>query len=256
MKVVGIVQARMGSTRLPGKMMKEILGKPIIEYVFDRITPSQKMTEVWLATTTDPSDDVLVEWAENRGIKYYRGSVDDVLDRYYQTAKLAGADAIVRITGDCPLADYHVIDHVIQEFVSEYPTYVYVCNTQPPTFPDGLDTEVCAFAALEQAWHEAKMQSEREHVTPYIWKNPELFPRKNITNPVDLSGLRWTLDTAEDFALIRLIIEAMAAEPTYPDMERILGIFAEHPEWAGINAMHQRNEGYAKSLKEDKPINN
>lgn len=254
MKVIGIVQARMGSTRLPGKMLKEIKGKPIIEYVFDRILPSQKMTEVWLATTTDSSDDVLAEWASKKGIKCYRGSEQDVLDRYYQTAKLAEAEVVVRITGDCPLADYQVIDRVVGEYLAEAPKFVYVCNTQPPTFPDGLDTEVFSFASLEKAWQEAKMQSEREHVTPYIWKNPDLFPRKNITNSIDLSSLRWTLDTQEDLDLITLIIEAVEAELQYSGFERILEIFNEHPEWTNINAMYQRNEGYAKSLQEDKTI--
>lgn len=251
MKVVGIVQARMGSTRLPGKMMKEIIGKPMVEQVFDRILPSTQMSEVWLATTTDPADDVLVTWAEKHKIKYYRGSVNDVLDRYYQTAKLAEADVVVRITGDCPLTDYAVIDAVIAEYLREFPKFAYVCNTQPPTFPDGLDTEVFSFVVLEKAWQEAKLQSEREHVTPYIWKNPEIFPRKNITYQTDLSALRWTLDTAEDFALITLIIEAMTREPAYPHLERILAIVAEHPEWASVNAMYERNEGYAKSLAED-----
>lgn len=251
MKIVGIVQARMGSTRLPGKMMKEVLGKPMVQYVFDRVQPSQRMAEVWLATTTDASDDVLADWAKTHGVKCYRGSVNDVLDRYYQTAKLAGAEVVVRITGDCPLADYQVIDTVINGYLTEYPTFDYVCNTQPPTFPDGLDTEVFSFVSLEKAWNEAKLPSEREHVTPYIWKHPEIFKIKNILNGVDLSGLRWTLDTEEDFSLIRLIIEAMATEKNYPDFSRILEIFREHPEWANINAQYKRNEGYAKSLKED-----
>lgn len=251
MKIVGIVQARMGSTRLPGKMTKEILGKPIIEYVFDRVQPSQRMAEVWLATTTDASDDVLADWAKTHGIKSYRGSVNDVLDRYYRTAKLAEAEVVVRITGDCPLADCHVIDRVINEYLVEYPKFDYVCNTQPPTFPDGLDTEVFSFTSLEKAWNEAKLQSEREHVTPYIWKHPEIFKIKNILNDVDLSGLRWTLDTEEDFALIRLIIETMAGEKKYPEFTRILEIFNKHPEWGAINARYKRNEGYIEATKKD-----
>ena len=226
MKVIAIVQARMGSTRLPGKMTKEILGKPIVEYVFDRVRPSKRLTEIWLATTTDTSDDVLAEWAKNHGVKCYRGSMNDVLDRYYQTAKLAEADVVVRITGDCPLADCQVIDCVINEYLTEYPKFDYVCNTQPPTFPDGLDTEVVSFVALEKAWQEARLSSEREHVTPYIWKHPEIFKIKNIFNDVDLSGLRWTLDTEEDFAFILLIIERIAAESEYPYFQKIYnGIF-------------------------------
>ncbi len=254
MKIVGIIQARMGSTRLSGKMMKEILGKPMVAHVFDRLKSSKEVTEFWLATTVDPADDVLAEWAKTNGIKYYRGSVNDVLDRYYQTAVAAEAEVVVRITGDCPLADYQVLDRVVAEYVSEHPKFAYVCNTQPPTFPDGLDTEVFAFSTLQKAWQEAALQSEREHVTPYIWKNPNIFPQKNITNSTDLSKQRWTLDTEEDFTLIRLIIEAAAVEPVYPGFERILEIVQEHPEWAGINAKFKRNEGYTKSLKEDHVI--
>src|SRR3989338_8443992 len=191
MKVIAIVQARMGSTRLPGKMTKEILGKPIVEYVFDRVRPSKRLTEIWLATTTDTSDDVLAEWAKNHGVKCYRGSMNDVLDRYYQTAK------------------------------------------------------------LEKAWQEARLSSEREHVTPYIWKHPEIFKIKNIFNDVDLSGLRWTLDTEEDFAFILLIIERIAAESEYPYFQKILEIIREHPEWKNINAGYKRNEGYQKSINND-----
>src|SRR3989338_7529202 len=244
MKVIAIVQARMGSTRLPGKMTKEILGKPIVEYVFDRVRPSKRLTEIWLATTTDTSDDVLAEWAKNHGVKCYRGSMNDVLDRYYQTAKLAEADVVVRITGDCPLADCQVIDCVINEYLTEYPKFDYVCNTQPPTFPDGLDTEVVSFVALEKAWQEARLSSEREHVTPYIWNHPEIFRLHNIVSPHDLSAQRWTLDTAEDLEFIRRIVAECQHRGVYCGLEEIMDIIAAHPEWLAINRMHERNEGY------------
>lgn len=254
MKVVAIIQARMGSTRLPGKMMKSILGKPVIEYVFDRVRPSRLLDEVWLATTTEPEDETLVAWAELNNIPYFRGSVNDVLDRYYETARLAKADVVVRITGDCPLADYKVIDEVVGQYLSNYPAFDYVCNTQPPTFPDGLDVEVFSFKALEKAWKEAQLTSEREHVTPYIWKHPELFKIKNIRNDIDLSALRWTLDTPEDLTLINLVLTEVQKEKMYVHFERILEIFSQHPEWNLINAHYKRNEGYIKSLKEDDKI--
>lgn len=254
MKIVAIIQARMGSTRLPGKMMKLILGKPIVEYVFDRIQPSKLVNGFWLATTTEPVDDVLATWAESNKVSCFRGSVNDVLDRYYQTAQLAKADVVVRITGDCPLADFEVIDRVINDYVSNYPAFDYVCNGQPPTFPDGLDVEVFSFKALEKAWQEAHLASEREHVTPFIWKQPELFKIGNISNDSDLSSVRWTLDTEEDFKLISLIVTEMQKEKTYPHFKKILEIFYEHPEWKAINTQHTRNEGYAKSINEDQKI--
>ncbi|MBI5221600.1 MAG: glycosyltransferase family protein, partial [Candidatus Magasanikbacteria bacterium] len=169
MKTVAIIQARMGSTRLPGKSLMNIDGRPIINYVFDRVSNSVLIDEVWLATTTNAEDNVLERWAQDQNIKYFRGSSDDVLDRYYQTALLSGANTVIRITGDCPLVDPRVIDMVLGEY--QKGGFDYVCNTQPPTFPDGLDVEVFSFVSLEKTWKEAKLKSEREHVTPYIWKN-------------------------------------------------------------------------------------
>src|SRR3989339_129547 len=227
MKTVIIVQARMGSTRLPGKMMMSINGRPMVEYVFDRVGLSKLADEVWLATTVSGQD--------------------DVLDRYYQTAKQAEADIVARVTGDCPLADYEVIDQVIAEYKEG--GYDYVSNVHPPTYPDGLDMEVFSFEALEKAWKEAKLPSEREHVTPYIWENPDKFKMKNITAGQDFSAQRWTLDTKEDFELIEKIILECDRINSKCGMAEILEILATHSEWLKINDKYGRNEGYKKSEK-------
>ena len=264
----------MGATRLPGKMMKDIAGQPVIVHVFERARLSKRAHDVWLATTVSPADDVLADWAKQNFVECYRGSEHDVLDRYYQAAKLAKAEVIVRVTGDCPLIDANVIDAVVDKFFSE--KYDYASNIHPPTFPDGLDTEVVSFAALERAWQEAKLPSEREHVMPYIWKHPELFKMSNVSAKggsasggkcpsyakasagrqmssvdTDLSRYRWTLDTPEDLIFLRRVIEACQERGHECGLSEILEIVDEHPDWQAINAARQRNEGYNKSVAED-----
>lgn len=253
MKIVAIIQARMGSTRLPGKMLQDIAGKPAIERVFKRVRQSKLIQEIWLATTASPADDKLADWAEKNGVSCYRGSENDVLDRYYQAALKSKADVAIRITGDCPLLDWRVVDEVIKCY-GDGSKYDYASNTDPPTYPDGLDVEIFSFKALERAWKEAELQSEREHVTPYIRKHPELFKMSNVKNDTDLSFHRWTLDTKEDLDLISRIAgecDKIEGDWGLPDIIRIL---SEHPDWLAINKIYQRNEGYQKSLNEDKKI--
>ncbi|MFH2101709.1 MAG: glycosyltransferase family protein [Candidatus Micrarchaeota archaeon] len=245
MKIVAIVQSRMGSTRLPGKSLVEIAGKPMLQHVVERAKKSKHINEVIVATTDQPDDDAIEEMGGKLGVEVFRGSENDVLDRFYQAAKKASADVIVRITADCPLIDAAVSDMVIEFFMNEKADYA--SNTQPPTFPDGLDTEVFTFAALEKAWNEAELKSEREHVTPYIWKNPNKFTVKNYVNSEDLSAMRWTVDSPADLAFVKELFSL-----GNPDgMEAILQIIREHPELEKINEGIGRNEGYAKSLKED-----
>ncbi|MBP9694933.1 MAG: glycosyltransferase family protein [Candidatus Magasanikbacteria bacterium] len=256
MKIIGIIQARMGSTRLPGKMLLSLGGKLVIEHVFGRARAAKKISQVVLATTTSPADDPLAAWATEQGIPYFRGSESDVLDRYYECAKLFEADAVVRLTGDCPLLDPQVIDGVVDAYVSVDGKYEYVSNIHPPTFPDGLDTEVFSFGALEKAWREAALQSEREHVTPYIWKNPEIFPASNVSCTVDgksinLSEERWTLDTPSDFNFLRAVVEHLESGEDKSDFSSIFNLINTNPDWRDINAGQTRNEGYAKSLQED-----
>lgn len=249
MKVIAIIQARMGSTRLPGKMTMDLSGKPVIAHVIERAQMVTHIHEVWLATTIARSDDVLANWAKEHQVKYCRGSEYDVLDRYYQTAIGARANVVVRVTGDCPLLDPVVIDQVVKAHLEGGAEYT--SNIHPPTFPDGLDTEVFSFATLEKIWKEAVLRSEREHVTPYLWKNPELFPQRNIVHTPDLSAERWTLDTPEDLEFLRRVVAACNVRGGFCGMEEILEILHMHPEWRQINQMYERNEGYQKSVMED-----
>lgn len=250
MKTVAIIQARMGATRLPGKMMMDLAGQPVVQRVFERVKPSRFINEIWLATTINSEDDVLAEWAARNRFACYRGSSEDVLDRYYQAALKAKAEVIVRITGDCPLHDPEVIDKVI-ESCGKGNQFDYVSNIYPPTYPDGLDIEVFSFEALKKTWQEAKLPSEREHVTAYIWKHPEKFKIRNISHSEDLSFYRWTLDTSEDLRFLRLIFEELQKRHQFGHLAEVLAILQEHPDWLKINAQYRRNEGYQKSLKED-----
>lgn len=249
MKVAAIIQARMGSTRLPGKMMMKILGKPIIRHVIERVEQAPLVNDIWLATTVNKEDDVLAKWAEDNKVKYYRGSVDDVLDRYYQVTLLAQADAVIRITGDCPLIDPEIIDKVVGEYLKG--GYDYICNRQPPTWPDGLDTEVFSMATLKKDWEEAVLKSDREHVTTYVWQHPRVFKLRSLAHVPDLSSQRWTLDTPEDLRFLRLIFEELQKRHQFGHLAEVLAILQEHPDWLKINAQYRRNEGYQKSLKED-----
>jgi spore coat polysaccharide biosynthesis protein SpsF len=170
-----------------------------------------------------------------------------VLDRYHQAAATHGLDTVVRLTADCPLLDPGVVDQVIMEFASG--AYDYASNTQPPTFPDGLDTEVFNRAALERAWVEARLPSEREHVTPYIWKHPELFRLHNVRHASDLSQLRWTVDDAADLDVARAVIERLGANQT--SMRDVLALIEREPRVALTNAGSTRNAGYVRSLRQD-----
>ncbi len=197
MKTVAIIQARMGSTRLPNKVLAEIAGRPMLWHVADRARRARSLDGVVVATSDSPADIAIVNFCVQNGVQCFRGSHDDVLDRYYQASKLFKADVIVRLTADCPLLDSRVVEKVIEEFFAD--NYDYVSNTLEPTFPAGLYTEVLRQEALEQAWRDARLKSEREHVTPYIWKRPLLFRLGIVKHGHDLSRLRWTVDEAEDF---------------------------------------------------------
>jgi spore coat polysaccharide biosynthesis protein SpsF (cytidylyltransferase family) len=250
--IIGIIQARTDSTRLPKKTLKDIQGKPLILHVLKRAQYAKLLDKVILATTTRPIDTPLTEMVQAQGIPVYRGDCDDVLDRYFQAATQYHAEVIVRVTGDCPLIDPHVIDTVVQVFLQHH--YDYVTNTLQPTFPDGLDVEVFSYKTLKKAWNEATLASEREHMTAYIRNHPEQFTQYNIKNPVDLSKFRWTVDQQEDLEFVREIFKRLYTEEKIFYMEDILLLLQQHPELQEINAGIQRNEGYLRSLKQDKKI--
>ncbi|KYC54028.1 MAG: 3-deoxy-manno-octulosonate cytidylyltransferase [Candidatus Methanofastidiosum methylothiophilum] len=248
--IAAIIQARMGSTRFPNKMMERVGSKPLISLVIDRVGKSTLIEKVILATTTKKDDDVLIQIAIEKNIDFFRGSENDVLDRFYNAAKKYKVDTIVRITGDCPFIDPVVIDQVIGLHLEAKSDYT--SNIKPPTFPDGLDVEVFSFISLEKAWKEAKLNSEREHVTPYIWKNNKLFKIVNLFNKKDLSNIRLTIDEKEDLVLIKEIIKYINIENF--TIEDIILTIENNPYMLEINNKIKRNEGYEKSLIEDKNI--
>lgn len=208
--MLAIVQARLSSTRLPGKVLRPILGRSMLWRQLERLEQLKNVDQTIVATSDLPEDRQLITLCRDFGVECYGGSLDDVLDRFYQAAGHYGADHVVRLTGDCPVIDPRVVDDVIDLYNSD--DYDYACNTNPPTFPDGLDVEVMSFPCLETAWREAKLPSQREHVTPFIWQQPQRFKLANFTNDTDLSHLRWTVDEPEDLEFITVVYEAL-----YPD---------------------------------------
>jgi spore coat polysaccharide biosynthesis protein SpsF (cytidylyltransferase family) len=250
-RVVAIVQARRGSTRLPDKVLAEVAGRPLLAWVLDRARRIPGVDLVVMATTTAPADAVLIDVARREGAEAYAGSEQDVLDRYYRAARLHSADAAVRLTADCPLLDPHESGRVVARFLQG--DVDYASNTHPPSYPDGLDTEVFSVAALDIAWRHARLQSEREHVTPYIWDHAERFRHANITCGQPLSHLRLTVDDPADLDLVRTIFDRLApSERADARLDRILAILAADPDLLRLNATTCRNEGYQKSLLDDR----
>jgi len=247
--VVAIVQARMGSSRLPGKTLVDIAGKPLLAHVVERVQASARIERLVIATTSEADDAKILGWAAENGVPSFAGSRDDVLDRFYQAAQCAAAEIIVRITADDPFKDPDVIDAVVDELISDS-QLSYASNTIVPTFPEGLDVEAFRFSALARAWREAHLASDREHVTPYIWRNPALFFLKNIRYQEDLSSLRWTLDYEEDLEFTRRIYSRLYRGRIFK-MQQILDLLREEPELARINSGVPRNAGYLLSLQRE-----
>ena len=247
-----IIQARMSSTRLPGKTMADISGKPMLARVVHRAQCIPGVQFVGIATTHNPADDVIVQFAQKEGVPVARGSEEDVLDRVYQAAKEWGATVIVRVTPDCPLLDPEVSGQVLRQFLDENGAVDYVSNIHPPTFPDGLDTEVFPFASLEKAWREARLPSEREHVTAYILRHPDMFRTANFAGDTDYSSHRWTVDDTRDLELVRGVFAGIGEGPT--DFKEVLAYLKQHPEIEALNSGVNRNEGYYRALTSDPPI--
>jgi len=235
MNIVVITQARVGSTRFPGKIMKEILGKKVLIHDLDRIKEMKTINKIVVATTDLEKDDSIINTVKkyNKDIGIYRGSEDDVLDRYYKAAKEFNANVIVRITSDCPLIDPNISDLVVETFLEN--KCDYCCNNMPRTYPHGLDTEVFSFEALERAWREARKSYEREHVTPYIRESPDKFKIINVRNNVDLSNLRWTLDYPEDFEFITEIYKRLSPKKKIFYRQDILDVLNKEPWLIEIN---------------------
>lgn len=203
MRVVAIVQARMGSTRLPGKVLQDISGQSMLARVVRRLGKSQLIDETIVATSDRDGDVPIRRECERLGVRVFCGDEDDVLDRFYQAAVQYAAEAVVRITGDCPLIDAGVSDHVIQSFLGRGPDYA--CNFIKRTYPRGLDTEIMGMPTLERTWREASEPYQRVHVTPYIYTHPEQFCLLSVCGKRDYSHLRWTVDTPEDLEFVRAV---------------------------------------------------
>ncbi|MEI6333190.1 MAG: aminotransferase class III-fold pyridoxal phosphate-dependent enzyme [Methylococcaceae bacterium] len=239
MKIVALVQARMGSTRLPNKVMKTIDGVPMIELLLSRLAKAKEINQIIVATSIDERNQPLVEHVRKLGYACEQGSENDVLDRYVQAAKKHSADVVVRITGDCPLVDPELVDEVIRCFKSA--SVDYFSNTNPPTYPDGLDIEVCTFKALEQASQETSDPFDREHVTPYLRK-PGQFKTADIQYNQDLSALRWTVDEPADFAVIEKIFQHFHPRIDFTWGE-VHDLQQQQPEIFNLNKHIIRNEG-------------
>jgi spore coat polysaccharide biosynthesis protein SpsF len=246
---LAILQARVSSSRLPGKVLLPILGEPMLFRQIERIRRARNIDQLVVATSTDASDDVLAAACAARGIACFRGSLDDVLDRFYQAAVSFQPDTVVRLTGDCPLADPELIDRVIE--LHGQGGYDFVSNAIEPTFPDGLDAAVFRFELLEQAWREAKLPSEREHVTLFMRHHPERYKIASFKGPQDRSHMRWTVDEATDFAFVSAIYQRLyPAKPDFSSAD-IYRLLEDEPDLLRINSGIGRNEGLLRSLKKD-----
>jgi len=258
-RTIAIIQARMSSTRLPGKVLREIAGEPMLARVIERAKRAKLVDEVVLATTTDPSDNLVAAFCAERGYNVTRGSLNDVLDRYYQAAKQYDAEIIVRLTADCPVLDPEIVDQTISvqySVVSEQyeEKFDFVANRLPPpmgrSFPIGLDTEVCTFAALENAWQNATEKHQREHVMPYLYEDTNLqtFQHSNLQTGIsprgfrialinhvpDYGSLRWTVDTPEDLEFIRQVFARFDRDDF--GWQDVLALLEKEPALAKINA--------------------
>lgn len=249
-RILAIVQARTGSTRLPGKVLLDLGGRTVLERVVERVSASKLVDDIVVATTVSPADLEIVKLCLSAGIKVYRGSECDVLDRYYQAAKMFSAGHILRVTADCPLIDPGIISDLIKLHLKQKNDYT--ANIIRETFPDGEDAEILTFNTLESAWKSAKLPSEREHVTPYIRKRPGIFKMSNLSCRHDLSGKRWTLDERKDYKFIKLVYEKLHKKNKIFGMQDVLDLLKKHPDYESINENLRRNAGYLKSLKHDR----
>ena len=233
MKTLIIVQARMTSTRLPGKVLLSLDGEPMLSRLVERLRRVRRADGLVIATTTNATDDPIAALCAQLGVACHRGSEHDVLSRYADAARLHGADVVVRITSDCPLIDPALVDQLIACY--QEGDCDYLCNMLPPTWPYGMAVEVFSASALQQAHAEATQASEREHVTPFLYWHPARYRLRNVASPIDLSLHRWTVDTPEDYDLVRRLFEAL--HPTRPEftLADVLAAMDAHPDWLHIN---------------------
>jgi spore coat polysaccharide biosynthesis protein SpsF len=232
MKVAAIIQARMSSTRLPGKVLMDLGGETVLARVVRRLRRATLVEEIVVATTDSEADHAIVRECERLSVRVFRGEENDVLDRYYHAAQWIDAKAIVRITSDCPLIDPEITDNTIRSFLEQRPDYA--SNALQRTYPRGLDTEVMTWDALARAWREARLSYQRAHVTPYIYENPELFDILPVEGGADYSSCRWTLDRAEDLAFIRAVYDRLDNDDSF-SWRDVLALLEREPELVELN---------------------
>jgi spore coat polysaccharide biosynthesis protein SpsF len=242
--IAAIIQARMGSTRLPGKVMRNISGKPLIEHIVERLGYSKILSDIVLATTMSSEDDILVKWANSQGVKCFRGSEENVLERFYLAAKKVGADIVVRVTADDPFKDPVIIDQALK--LLHDAQLDFVSNNNPPSFPEGLDVEVFTFSALKVAQSKSIDPFEREHVTPYFYRNPTVFLQKNIECSKKYHEYRWTIDVQADFEMAVEVYNALYNEEKIFLMKDILSFLKKNPLVSKINMNEKRSALYEK----------
>ncbi len=232
MKIVAIIQARMGSTRLPGKVLKDLGGDTVMARVLARVKRAATIGEVVVATSDTPRDDVIVAESRRLDTRVFRGDEKDVLDRYYRVAQLSKAEVVVRITADCPLIDWELVDETVKRFLDELPDYA--SNALVRTYPRGLDTEVFSLQALERAWRESSDPDQRVHVTPFIYQNPERFKVLAVKGEKDYSGLRWTLDTEQDLEFLRAVYAKFPGRDDFRWSD-VLSLLEREPHLSELN---------------------
>lgn len=242
--IVAILQARMSSSRLPGKVNLPLAGAPMLARQLERIRRSRMLDRIMVATSDKADDDIIAAVARDAGVGIFRGSLDDVLDRFYRAALAHAPSHIVRLTGDCPLADWQVIDRLVNFALDG--RYDYASNTLRPTWPDGLDAEVATLAALRSAWTHAKTPVEREHVMPFITSRPNRFRLGSFEQDTDLSALRWTVDEPRDYDFVRSIYERLYPGNPAFTTDDILNLIAREPALSTINAGIERNKGLCR----------
>ncbi|MEC5388122.1 glycosyltransferase family protein [Uliginosibacterium sp. H3] len=250
MRVLAILQARMSSSRLPNKVLLPLFGEPMLARQIERLRRATSIDHLIVATSAAATDDPIAEQCEKLGAVCYRGSLDDVLDRFEQAARPHAPKHVLRLTADCPLTDPNLIDQLVARHIESRADYT--TNANPPSFPDGLDAEIMRYAVLHIAWREAQRKSEREHVTLYIASNPDRFIIETLRSETDLSALRWTVDEKDDLALVERIYAALYPRNPAFTTQDILHLLEDQPELRTLNTSHRRNEGLEKSLAQEK----